>query len=840
MKIFICCITLFVAVLISETTFSQISIAVTKKGIPSLKLNGKTMKPGDVQVLVLPKGTTINFDFAGIKDDSAKFTIKGVLEDKPVRKFNLDHIFFKTATNIATDNAFNLEVPGKKINLGKAFIVIVGSTTFPGATKEYTFVPQMDGLQPHVTNAKNNTAIIAQSAIDLNGMIDNNSGAKIYTPGSAVYDALKLSNNTDLLEEELKAIIKFYFPDQTIKNSTQAVSACAANPFLKSAITAGFTADLKSNFIGTSQAGEEILSSLSLSSIGGLDVTKIADGLAKFIVKRTKQELSIAFFEKLKSALDNPDIKALFPKTSELLAAVGEEGYDYKKYLQNLREAFKTDIQKIDENLPGLIPINEAFFTEHHAIRASLQTGCYIATGLKKTVHPGDLLANYPLNYLKDENINITGALKTLQLLSESFRDTTSSNGTYWVDIKYLRQLVNDKKAFKIYLGLIYQLAKNNYDDIQFEKHSIINLLEIAAANFDTSLDYYNRYKLYILRFAEKTDALNNMIKNYSNPANDSLAIELYKKYFDATVDLFSYTIKITELPGLDKLPSTTLNFVLKQELPFYFDIAQATSDLVVDVNRRNYPSSINHVVYIYDKIEAGPAKSSAATASITIAEAKPANDSAKNAAALSLTAQAAEASSKTILNNLIRYGGFLASLATAKTSDEVENLIETFALPVGSARVKRLSISNVSINAYCGLFIGHEKITSVTDNQIFNTYGLAAPIGFSASLGTKRGWSHSAFISMIDLGAVAAFRFTDNTTAQVPNIQLKDIFSPGLFYSLGIAKTPLSVNIGAQVGPNLRKVTKDTNDYSGKTYIRYSVSVCVDLPLLNLYTRSR
>jgi len=51
------------------------------------------------------------------------------------------------------------------------------------------------------------------------------------------------------------------------------------------------------------EAGGEFLSSLSLSSIGGLDVTNIADGLAKFLVKRTKQELTMAFFQNLKISL---------------------------------------------------------------------------------------------------------------------------------------------------------------------------------------------------------------------------------------------------------------------------------------------------------------------------------------------------------------------------------------------------------------------------------------------------------------------------------------------------------------------------------------------------------
>ena len=128
----------------------------------------------------------------------------------------------------------------------------------------------------------------------------------------------------------------------------------------------------------------------------------------------------------------------------------------------------------------------------------------------------------------------------------------------------------------------------------------------------------------------------------------------------------------------------------------------------------------------------------------------------------------------------------------------------------------------------------------------MFNSYGLTAPVGAAVSWG-KNHWSYSAFVSFIDIGAVAAFRFQNDSIAQVPTIQLKDIFSPGLFFSLGIPKCPLSVNMGAQVGPNLRKVNiydettgGYTNEYQNNVYWRFSISLVVDIPIFNFYTISK
>ena len=181
-----------------------------------------------------------------------------------------------------------------------------------------------------------------------------------------------------------------------------------------------------------------------------------------------------------------------------------------------------------------------------------------------------------------------------------------------------------------------------------------------------------------------------------------------------------------------------------------------------------------------------------------------------------------------------------MAAVAQAKNSDEVESAIEAFALPAGSSRIKREACFNVALNAYCGLFYGGENIKGL-DKGYKSTFGVTAPIGISISCGKAFNghWSNSLFLSFVDLGAITAFRFQDSETESVPKIELKDIVSPGIFYSLGIPKSPISINLGYQIGPLLRKVKPTVNSYES-SYSRISVSVVVDIPLLNLYTKSK
>lgn len=77
-----------------------------------------------------------------------------------------------------------------------------------------------------------------------------------------------------------------------------------------------------------------------------------------------------------------------------------------------------------------------------------------------------------------------------------------------------------------------------------------------------------------------------------------------------------------------------------------------------------------------------------------------------------------------------------MASVISAKNSDEVKSIIESVALSAGSSRVKRESKFNVSV--YLGFFVGHEWIKNVENERIINNYSLSALIGASFSWGSK------------------------------------------------------------------------------------------------------
>jgi hypothetical protein len=552
-----------------------------------------------------------------------------------------------------------------------------------------------------------------------------------------------------------------------------------------------------------------------LSGTGELDVTNLADGFAKFFVERTKEELNIAFFERFKRRIHEPgfeDALILFPQTCATLDAVGDQIYKYAAYIGALRESFEADVNGLLSNLPTVINDGRysAYFATRPEIKSTFLSAAYIGDGLLKKVHPGQILADFDVTTLNGFNPDVQPAVQTIQLFSESLRAKGTDH--YWVDKDSVTILLNDPIALQIYFGLLYQKA--GVLRIAFGR---ANTLQSILSTYVPSTSI-NNANAFIKAFIAQTTTLTQNIKNLAGKERDKLNFTDYYAFYTSALDIIEYTKKITTFPGLNAQVD------LGPDFDKFLKIAKSGGNVALAINRKNYSSAIINTYQLYN---------------------------------FAFTSATGNMNNK-FKNFLLTYGSFVASVAQAENSDDVKKAIEAAALPSGSARIKRETPFNVSLNAYTGIFIGHENIKNIDDKVPFNTYGITAPIGIAISRGhslfflgtgkngwqkSKYGWSSSLFLSLIDLGAVAAYRFKDDEAEQVPTIQLKHIFSPGAFISTGIPKTPLSFNLGAQVGPTLRKVITGpgaSNDVSSNTYWRFSASLCVDIPLLNFHTSSK
>ncbi len=616
---------------------------------------------------------------------------------------------------------------------------------------------------------------------------------------SMFYDALTLAKNINSDGEltgtnTVYSILARYSQKANPSNSdldNEFDGAPGKNPFI---------------IISSSPHGMELFNSAaSLQNIGQLDITNLVDGFAKFLVERTKEELATAFFNEFVNVISDErykDLRTLFPQTYATLSAIGNQIYNYNAYIGALRESFEKDLDGLLINLPLVINNgnNSAFFNNHPVLKAVSLSSIYIGNAMQLKENPGQIIAGFDTTLLNGINVKypaVKGAVQTLQLFSESIRSLNPDR--YWVSADSLKLLLNSSAARNIYFGLIYQKCGNivygQGDSLRSILRKAYNVNQYAASIVN-----------YVSGFDDLAQIVTNNIKNIEGKSNDKLTFTDYYELYNSSLNLIEYASNVYMLPELSRLKPG-------EDFQRYMTMLRTGGNIALDIDKRNYSAAIINTFQLYNF--AFTASDKADSGSVCF----------KNA--------------QKIKNFILRYGSFMASVVQAQNSDDIAKAIDAVSLPPGSYRIKRENSFDISLNSYVGIFGGYESIDKRPfHGWNFNSWGITAPVGIAFSRGF--GSSISAFVSIFDVGAIASYRFGDDTTKQVPTIKLKNIISPGIFISWGLPDCPISVNLGFQLGPSLHEVTSKENTVNPNIYWRSSLSVCVDIPLIDFYTKPK
>lgn len=193
----------------------------------------------------------------------------------------------------------------------------------------------------------------------------------------------------------------------------------------------------------------------------------------------------------------------------------------------------------------------------------------------------------------------------------------------------------------------------------------------------------------------------------------------------------------------------------------------------------------------------------------------------------------------KTLIN---KYGGFIADMLNAKDKEDMLKALDNSANPVGSYRIKRNSTFNISLNGYAGGFYGN-------DLKSKSLYGITAPVGIYFGWGNQlksvpylandNGKSIGLFMTLIDVGAVASFRLEDKET-EFADVSWDNVFAPGLYLSLGFGKSPITLNLGGQMGPALKSINNDGSPVVEEKKWYWRAGLVVDIPLFDFYVKQK
>ncbi|HKH59227.1 MAG TPA: hypothetical protein VKA49_00270 [Flavitalea sp.] len=608
--------------------------------------------------------------------------------------------------------------------------------------------------------------------------------------------------------------------------------------------------------------------SKGVSAVGGLDVTAVADGLAQFLIKRGKEELNVAFFQRMKKFLEeNIEAKTLFPATSVFLGNIAS--YRYAELLQSLREAFHRDLKNLLVNLDLLIdlPKYQQLLAALPEIRVAIRSAKIVSELSQpgSSLHPANLIHHLAyLNEWHEMDMNLENSWKLLDIISESVRKQPFDIDT--VEIKNgilklsTREIKEDSTLSDTVLisGKFYKVNKT-----RFPKGTlIIDSAYVPITRFDTVytnevawIRYINFHddliskplalRIYLGLIYEKLGnisfrlndttirvqdfmkahvndifAVADLVENFLVLANDveqsvkdikardrqALTDEDYYTYIDKAINIVEYGFKVanTIKPGISA--------------DRYIVLARNANNLYKHIYSKNYNAAVMNGYLILKEILA---KSKAAVEEkkrfLDVSGSASQRDQIRtlDSALTNTNFYKDETERSKAVERILKYGNVMAGIIKSKTPEEAESAIEAAALPAGSSSIKKNSAWNISLNAYIGGYYSDytNDIDKIDGSN--SKVGVTAPVGiaFSKGLGHFRNGSSigalSAYITVIDVGGIAGYRLNNDSTALEQKITIDDIFSPGayLVYGLGLPfleYVPLSIGYGWQYGSKL------------------------------------
>lgn len=632
-----------------------------------------------------------------------------------------------------------------------------------------------------------------------------------------------------------------------------------------------FTA--KNTYTESNAFGSNAVQSIAAFA-GGIDVTDLANAVSAFLIKRAKQELTIAFFERFRKFSEkNPEFEILFPKTTNTLK--GLLSFSYPKMLPALQTAFLDDLDKVTEKIDNVMELPRyqtllANFPEIKICLRSIKIVHELEVGYSNAAEILREFSAFPewqASNSTEAFKNAGSMLAVATIFSESIRNNPDSSGTeaVWINAKELKELVTTPLLFDIYLSLVYQKIK--HDKITFyDKNTGTNTLaDLIKTNTESIISFRSNLNEFFVLVSQVNGVVNNIADKKA--AHTAITNEDYYNYINTSVDIVQGSVEIindyVKTPvSMDVFPVVRkANDIFKDgyskqyaqlfsDLVDEFDLIAKLTDKRTEFETLKNKSGITDYAGSEKKTVATMVKNTASFTEIKEKSIETIEEGLKATANPNLTTALGHYRLKQLvhfLKELKPYGLFMANVVAAQKPEDMQAALENAVLPVGSSSIKKNTVSNLSVQAYLGAYLSDK------DNSFSawtSKFGVIAPIGISYTpgfLSWKSGGSVSLFGSLLDLSAIVDYKLkkdstitANGTTSAISKdykVKLGQIFSPGVFVVYGFfGNLPLSIGAGGQYGPGLSKINVDNTTVINNPSWRWSVFLAVDIPLFNLH----
>lgn len=467
------------------------------------------------------------------------------------------------------------------------------------------------------------------------------------------------------------------------------------------------------------------------------------EGMADYIIKRSKMELTYAFIDNIKDWVfsDSAEMRDLFPETAHF---VEKRTYD----ILALKDAVRKDLNTLPERIfrsPQLVKSQKLYsfwaYLQLYDIlldRGSLEEAF---AKLKARLGPrkgssGYLLGEDTALIANFRKSSIGSAL----LLSINLISYLNEN-----DFARAYDLRNPEQELKELSAMLFVLA--------LDTTGLEGVKDVAAIKREVATIYRN-YNL-VKKQVENLQGLTNQ-----TPTAD---FEGYRKYQkDLLMDILRRTASLL---------TSGANIIQ------YIDISKDAEDDSVYQKPHEFISALNNGVEAWFELKEG----NYAKAMFSLSDAL-LPDSAKlyKAKHAFLTAS--------------------GEIANVSSAEEVSNIIARYTLPVASHKTKKVFGSTVMLTAYAG--ITHTWYNFKNDMGAKSGLPLIAAIGPEFSYSWGKGMSISIMGTLLDLGNIVHFRLRQDSTKR-EDVSFARAFSPGALVAFAPChKVPLAITVSAMSNP--------------------------------------
>lgn len=573
------------------------------------------------------------------------------------------------------------------------------------------------------------------------------------TPDDLTLDVIKVFDNVKKLKKELKGD-KDTFNREQIRSIKQKLDELSRSPEVlkylrKKAQEKANTVDLTLAQVFIPQKPTTLIQAANKSNNLTAE-EKIITGLTNYIIDRATQEVLYTFIEAINKKMQGDPAKAAIFKTylfPNLYSLIKNENYYADPLMIQL--AFRKDMDYLPENL--------------------------LSKELELTEGLAALLAFVDLY----EGILLEGSLES------AFTRLDTKIREYRLDKR--KKIANLKmfSAISFSAKLIGSLRKYNFAEV-YRNHpdslaELSKMLMIIAIDTNNvkQIDLHNAselvgdvYDSYTM-IKKQLESFESVLEN--KPVSDFSGYQKYQS--EIVIDIFKRSADIM-LSGTKILSQTS-----------YFGV---NDEITNKANTREAISDATKAIEAWFALKDGRYSEVSFVFSEEI---------------LKLLGKLDKKDS-VFYKSVVNIAG---EVSTAKSPDDVKNVIAKYTLPVASYRIKYKNSNTIMINAY----LGGGGVVYRNDNV---KGAVMAPIGLEGSFKVI-GRSFSVFAGLLDLGNIINYRIsTTDSTKNVVNFER--IFSPSLFLRIGLNKSsPFSFIGGYQMNPG-----------------RFSLGLAVDMPLIAIW----